>query len=717
MENEVEPTLFNAMEDISFLVTLLLIIGGLTTGAVLRSVLRHSRIPYTVALFAIGLATGILNRAGLFHSWPEFSAGITSAANIRPDLILYIFLPILIFDAAYGLNLHIFKKTLANATLLAAPGLVIAMILTGGMMVLIGHSIPGFGSWTWVFALMFGALISATDPVAVVALLHELKTSKRFSTLVDAESLLNDGTGLVCFMLFFGTFVAESGKETAPVLEFIQVVCYSTLIGFIVARIVIWFTTRINSEALIQNSIIIVSAYLTFILAQYYWGVSGVIALLVFGLTVTYSGKPRFKPEVNTFMEQFWELLTYIANTLIFILVGIVIAEKVDYSWSSFGVLVIIYAGLNLIRFTMIMLLYPLMKRLGYGLDKRESIILSWGGLRGALGMTLALMVSYTTSIPEEIRSQILFFTAGTVTLTLCINATTTRWLLKRLGLTHTSSARTVLEYKIRKKMYDESKSYLAGLENNEALQGADWNKVSRYMVSEPEHPASQPQSHAMLSELRLRVLDREKAVCQQIYEEGIIAQATYRRLMNSLEELYDFDGTYPLDYRQSIFRYCNRTATLNTLRNSPYLHNLISFYFREQIAAVYDLGRGFVILQKEDLKLLDEMESNGMIASRQKPLAELLKNELENNILIMNAELLKLSTHFPKAYRYALTQKSIRMLLSEERISVRRMVENGLITGNDAGPLITGIDERTDEINSFRHTIPGLLLYKLFKK
>ena len=86
---------------------------------------------------------------------------------------------------------------------------------------------------------------------------------------------------------------------------------------------------------MIQNSAVILSAYLTFIVSQYYLGVSGVIALLVFGLTVTYVGKPRLKPQVNNFMEHFWELLTYIANTLIFILVGIVIAQKVNFTWGA----------------------------------------------------------------------------------------------------------------------------------------------------------------------------------------------------------------------------------------------------------------------------------------------------------------------------------------------------------------------------------------------
>ena len=294
------------MEDVSFLIPLLLTIGGLVIGALLKSLLKHSRIPYTVGLFAIGLALGLLNRTGVFDFWPNLTEAVDSVANIHPDLILYLFLPILIFDAAYELNLHIFKKTLANATLLAVPGLIICMLLTGALLVTVGHVVPGFGSWTWPFALMFGALISATDPVAVVALLHELKTSKRFSTLVDAESLLNDGTGIVCFMLFFGAYAGTGDSASAsPVLEFIQVVSISTVLGFLLARIVLWFITRINSEEMIQNSVIILSAYLTFILSQYYLGVSGVIALLVFGLTITYVGKPRLKPQVNTFMESF----------------------------------------------------------------------------------------------------------------------------------------------------------------------------------------------------------------------------------------------------------------------------------------------------------------------------------------------------------------------------------------------------------------------------
>ena len=703
------------MEEYTFLAPLLLTIGGLIIGAILKSLLKHSRLPYTVGLFAIGIILGVMNRTGVFQSLPELHDAVSSVANINPDLILYLFLPILIFDAAYELNLHIFKKTLANATLLSAPGLIICMLLTGALMMGVATFIPGFESWTWAFALMFGALISATDPVAVVALLHELKTSKRFSTLVDAESLLNDGTGIVCFMLFFGAYAAEEATHASPVITFIREVGLSTLLGFLLARIVIWFITRINSEEMVQNSVIILAAYLTFILSQYYLGVSGVIALVAFGLTVTYVGKPRLKPQVNTFMEHFWELLTYIANTLIFILVGVVIAEKVDFSWGALGVLILIYIALNFIRFAMIMLLYPVMKRLGYGLTRRESVILTWGGLRGALAMTLALMVSYTPAIPEDIRSQVLFFTAGIVTLTLCINATTMRALLNRLGLTHVPSARTMLAYRIEKSIRENSEKYLEGLKKRDALEGANWHKVESYMTAQPQEPAKNPQNKAMLPEIRLRVLDKEKAICREIYEEGVISKPVFLRLMNSLDELYDHDGNYPLNVRTSIFKFCQRTDLLNTLRNTPYLQNWMTFYFRERITVVYDLGRGFIILQKGSLKLLEDLRASEWVTGEQDSVLDTLREEINDNINRMSAFINNLADNFPKAYGHALTIKSIRMLLSNERHTVKQLISNGMLSEKDAERILDDIDERTDEINSFSHTFTASFLRWLF--
>lgn len=706
------------MEETALLAPLLLTIAGLTVGAIFKSLFQRTRIPYTVGLFAIGLAAGIMNRMGVFHGMPQFSAALDSVANINPDLILYIFLPILIFDAAYELNLHIFKKTLTNATLLAAPGLIICMILTAGVLMAISFFVPGYEKWTWASALMFGALISATDPVAVVALLHELKTSKRFSTLVDAESLLNDGTGIVCFMLFYGITVWGRNDELTPILEFCQVVAGGAILGFIAARLVIWFITRVNSEEMIQNSVIILSAYLVFILAQLYLGISGVIALVAFGLTIAYVGKPRLKPQVNIFMGSFWELLTYIANTLIFIIVGIVIAEKVDFSWSHCAILLLVYIALNIIRYITIMMLYPIMKRSGYGLNKKESIILTWGGLRGALGMTLALMVSYTPAIPEEIRSQVLFFTAGTVTLTLCINATTMRWLLNKLGLIYIPTARTMMENKIQNLLHENSEQYFERLKTREALNGANWEKVSQYVTASPSAQEATPMANDVMNEIRLRVLDKEKMFLHQIYDEGIISKTSFMQLSNSLDELYDHDGSYALDTRTSIFNFCNRTFILDGMQRIPKIGSWISFYFKERIGVVHDLGRGFIILQKEDLKLLDDLEGSNMLSGEQKVVLKTLRAEIQHNLGTMNGILNKLANDFPKAYKHALTQKATRMLLCNERRNIRQLQTDGMLSDKDAEQLYERVDERSEKLNLQSHTIPASLIrWMMFRK
>ena len=219
------------MDSMEFLAPLVFVIVSLVAGAILKFCLKRTVLPYTVGLFAFGLVIGLLDRMGVYADSSVLKASIDFAGNIDPDLILYLFLPILIFDAAYELDVHIFRKTLTNATLLSGPGMVVAMFLTGAMMMAISLFAPNYAQWDWTHALMFGALISATDPVAVVALLKELGVSKRFSTLVDAESMLNDGTGIVLFI--FGSGPVQ-GFATTLIIGIVTSVFTSIFISRII---------------------------------------------------------------------------------------------------------------------------------------------------------------------------------------------------------------------------------------------------------------------------------------------------------------------------------------------------------------------------------------------------------------------------------------------------------------------------------------------------
>ena len=171
------------MENEYSLAPLLFVLGALLVGALLKLLLKKSRFPYTVGLFCFGLLVGVLFRNGLLAEEGLLQRAVYQAGNINPDTLLYVFLPVLIFSAAYELDLHTFRKTFVNSSILAIPGVVVSMGLVALLMMGISLIVPEFSGWNWTFALMFGALVSATDPVAVVALLKELNTSKRFSTL------------------------------------------------------------------------------------------------------------------------------------------------------------------------------------------------------------------------------------------------------------------------------------------------------------------------------------------------------------------------------------------------------------------------------------------------------------------------------------------------------------------------------------------------------
>ena len=140
-----------------------------------------------------------------------------------------------------------------------------------------------------------------------------------------------------------------------------------------------------------------------------------------------------------------------------------------------------------------------------------------------------------------------------------------------------------------------------------------------------------------------------------------------------------------------------------------------MSFYFRKRIALIYDLGRGFIILQKEDLKFLDELKNSDLL--NEQSIVNTLKEEINLNIKAMSELIDSLAINFPRAYKHALTLKSIRMLLSNERRTIKQMESNGVISEKDAEGLLEKVDERTDELNTFRYTIPGTILRRSFRK
>ncbi len=688
------------MENQYGLAPLLFVLGALLVGALLKLVLKKSRFPYTVGLFCFGLLVGALFRKGLLPEEGLLERAVYQAGNINPDTLLYVFLPVLIFSAAYELDIHTFRKTFVNSTILAIPGVVISMGLVALMMMGISLAVPEFGGWNWTFALMFGALVSATDPVAVVALLKELNTSKRFSTLVDGESLLNDGTGIVLFMLFFSAFSGEAPLCSSPVFEFLIVAGGGALLGYMLAVMTIFFVTRLKGDELVQNSVIILSAYVTFILAQGYLHLSGVIALVAFGLEMTYHGKLRFSPKANEFTEKFWDLASFIANTLVFIIVGIIIAVQVRFSWTSLAVMVGVYFGVNVIRTMVVFLFYPIMKRCGYGLSRREAVILSWGGLRGALGLTLALMVSATLNIPEDIRNQILLMTAGVVALSLTVNATTIRRMLEKLGLTEVPAARSFVDHSVRHRVDEAARRYFDKLNSREAFAGADWDRVRSFLPVEEAAPdISACDGEELLKNIRMTIYGTECQLVRQLYADGTLSVDSYHKLINSQERHFDSDGALPLSDRKYIFRLFEDGRWMHFVCRHTWLRRMLKKQIARRVVTLSDIGRGFLSLQRDSQDELAALRNSDIPEEMKTKIFPVLEEEIRSNIERMRVCLEELAAKWPEEYSEALTNRAARMMLCNERRTVRNLTWDGVMSPKDGERCEDSIDSRAERL------------------
>eukprot|EP00466_Bigelowiella_natans_P003597 jgi/Bigna1/134069/aug1.23_g8777 len=491
------------------------LVFSLLAGSCVYTIIERFNIPlpYTVCMLVLGMAIGASNvNGGSGSNW--FHQGMEIYASIDPHLLLQLFLPALIFESAFSSSYHIIKREFAQALLLAGPGVVISMILS----CLAARYCFDY-NWDWTTALLFGAILSATDPVAVVALLRDLGVSKRLATLIEGESLFNDGTAFVFFLVWIEFL---EGNELSPgeiAVELVRLALGGFCFGLACAIPALMWLQMVFDNPAIETTITFGSAYICFWFAESAQPgihVSGVLAIVALGLAMN-----RFKFFISVESEEtvhhFWEMIGFVANTLIFFISGIVVVQRMFGDNENiklgrdFGYLIMIYVLIHVIRGTTIFLLSPIMARLGYGFDWRIGTVLCYGGLRGAVGLALALIVDLNRSIDDEISDLILFHTAGIVTLTLLINGSTTGIVLEWVGLKKIKGSKLRAYHKAIESIKKQSEKQSFQMRKEKMFQMADWGEVGRYLP-QYEHQ-TRDLALAKVKEIPFHLSDAEIAV------------------------------------------------------------------------------------------------------------------------------------------------------------------------------------------------------------
>ncbi len=425
----------------------ILLMIGLVVIALVAIFIRRVKFPYTVALVLVGLGLAIL------PTTPILDIGTTDQL-ITGELILALLVPPLIFEGALHINWQTLRKNLLPVLLMAVLGVLLSTFIVGGVVFWMDNrlialagivNIPGESELRqipFIAALAFGALISATDPVAVIAFFRQLGVGKRLSVLVEGESLLNDGTSIVIFgiMLALGGVAAGSTGEAGDISfltviwQFLLVAVGGLLVGLAVAVVADYVFLKPLEDRLIETTITLPVAFGSYILAEHTLHVSGILAVVAAGIYLGNRIPVITTPSTKIALFNFWEVVSFIFTSLIFLVIGMQIDIQQLIAPQN---LLLIGAAVIAILIARVLVVYgmsALSALLGEKIPRPYQHVMFWGGLRGAISLALALSLS-AGSFGFGIGSQLQVMTFGVVLFTLVVQGTTIERLIKKLGL------------------------------------------------------------------------------------------------------------------------------------------------------------------------------------------------------------------------------------------------------------------------------------------
>ena len=383
----------------------------ITLAAIVGLVVRGLAIPYTVALVLLGLAGTFFLPRDLFV--------------VTPELVLLVLLPGLVFEAALKIEFADLRSSLGGVALLAIPG----VLISAAIVAIVLNLATGL---RLELGFVVGAMVAATDPAAVIATFRQLGSPRRLATLIESESLFNDGTALVVFAIALRAVTGGiSGGEV--VVTLVGTIVVSTAIGLLVGYVVARAIATIDDH-LIELTLSLAAAYGTYLVADQLHQ-SGIIATVVAGVVIGNHGRSiGMSARSQEALDTVWEFFAFLLTALVFLLVGLAIdlARLIDTLPSIIWGVVAILAG----RALVIYVLFGPASRLAVRLRRGHQVplawlhVLFWAGLRGAVAVAMAL--SLPVDFPERALLQQITF--GIVLFTLLVQGTTAEWVIERVG-------------------------------------------------------------------------------------------------------------------------------------------------------------------------------------------------------------------------------------------------------------------------------------------
>ena len=614
-----------------FIILLLLILALLLSG-----LCRHLSLPYTILLVVTGVTINLLATVTPF-------ALIPSGFHLSDELILFIFHPALIFVSALSLDARTLIKDLLPILVMAIPGMLISAVL-------VAIGLNTFFYLDFLLAFLFGAIISATDPVAVIALFKELGVSKRLTVLVEGESLFNDATAIVLFNIVLGAVIhGESALMDTPTMiyyfseHFLLGALIGTLIGLVISEMMVRMYHGQQSFVVVAS---IVAAYLSFIVAEHNFHASGIMSVLATALCIRGIATPRLSGEANHHIETSWDVIALVLNSLLFLLIGLTVdIFAFAIHWQPLiWVILAIFVARMISVYGLIPLTTSLFSLPAINLNSRH--MMWWGCSKGTIAIAMAL------AIPETVidRGLLLELTLGVVLTSLLMSGPTLKPLMRALKIDHLNDDEWLemqqgmaqITNAVNACLNSFSKLHLLGND----MQDSVLQSLTRKIAPTPETLTEEQQ----LRQIHLHALNIEERELQRLHEIGLVNYYTYLNFKDilrkdkakSIDEMIRFninqDNVNPfVRFEMSMIKYLSEYEwTLNWLIR--YQKIRFSNLIRHDLAGV--------LMAHEALLALNQVEAD-FHSDKLNIIRKIYRKRLQRR----QGRLKKLGQHFPDFY------------------------------------------------------------------
>ncbi|MBC9247110.1 cation:proton antiporter [Paracoccus sp. 11-3] len=666
-------------------------------------------VPYSVFLAVMGILIGVgaifllqTELTDAFNPLAEFILGLP----IRSDVFLYIFLPTLIFQSTLEMNIRRMLDDWVPILTLAVVAVIVATLT-------IGYALAWVSTLPLVVCLLVGSIVSTTDPSAVVSIFRSLTTPLRLARIIEGESLLNDAAAIALFGLFLSYVIAglPAPNVGQAIGDFPALFAGGMLAGWGIARIAVWIMSMFGRFELAQTSISVAVPYLAYVVSEHVLGASGVIGVVVAGLTMNIIGPARISPVYWQRLKAVWGLLAHWAGAMIFVLAALLIPRLLDnIDLLDVALIMVVVVAALVARAAILFGVLPLLTllRLSPAVEPRYRVAILWGGLRGAVTLALALAVTESRLVDVETKRQVGILATGFTLWTLVVQGTTLRWVIGKLGLDKLSPLDRALSNQVIAVALQEVREDVAKTTENYGLPRETVRSEAKKFARRVDDAVERAEA-----EDNAQILDRDRITLGLIalagYEREQILERFRERVIGAyLSEQMLFDADRLIEGTRSDGRTGYRRAARRSLRYGNAFR--LAAFLRNRLGIAGPMARmtadRFEMLLAKRLIL---KELGGFIDSRIRRihgrrvaelLHELLARRTEGVVSAIEAMRLQYPGYAEKLERRFIRRTALRFEESE----YNAMRDDGLIGDEVHSALMKEIAERRQKTESRPH-------------